>query len=401
MSLKTQYEMKKQLKKLSSIRGSGTELISVYIPSTFVISDEIGKLKDEQSQCANIKSKTTRQNVIDALEKMIQYIKLYRTPPQNGMAIFCGNISPEQSRTDIQLFMITPPYPIKVNIYRCDSQFLLDPLIAMMESTDNYVLLVMDGREATIAILSGTHVQIEKKLRSFAHAKIRKGGQSAARYERAISESINDFYKSIGDSINEVYAKYNFKLNGLIVGGPGPTKENFVRAKTLNYQIKVIGVFDTGYTDEHTGINELLEKAKDMLAEQDVIKEKKIIDRFLNEVASNGLAVFGYEKVMNVLRNNNAMHVMISEGLELTEVKYKCGSCSVEFTAVEKGDTRQSRHSCGGTLEILSQEDAVEKVISIAERLNIDLTFISSETSYGRQFLLGFDGIAAMLKYKS
>ena len=400
MSLITQYELKKQVKKLSSIHGSGTELISVYIPSIFVISDEISKLKDEQSQCANIKSKTTRQNVQDAIEKMLQYIKLYRKPPANGMAIFCGNISPEQSRTDIQLFAVEPPYPIKVNIYRCDSEFLLDPLMAMLESTDNYVLLIMDGREATIALLSGTHVQVEKKLRSFAHAKVRKGGQSAARYERAISESINDFYKTIGDSINDVFAKYNFKLNGLIVGGPGPTKENFVKAKTLNYQIKVLGIFDTGYTDEHTGINELLEKAKDMLAEQDVIKEKKVIDKFMNEVASNGLAVFSYEKVKNVLLNNNVIRLIVSEDLELTEVKYKCSSCNAEFNAIEPGNSRQMRHSCAGSLEIISQEDAVEKLIQIAEKLNIDITFISSETSYGRQFLLGFNGIAAMLKYK-
>lgn len=401
MSLIKDYELKKQLKKLSSIHGSGTELISVYIPQDFVISDEISKLKDEQSQSSNIKSKTTRLNVQNAIEKMVQYIKLFRKPPLNGLAVFCGNISSEQAKTNIQLFSIEPPQPIKVNIYRCDSEFLLDPLYAMAESRDSFVLVVMDGREATIALLKGTHMTVEKKLRSFAHAKVRKGGASAGRYERAISESINDFYKSVGDSINDVFLKYNFKINGLIVGGPGPTKDNFVKAKVLNYQIKIIGVFDTGYTDEHTGINELLEKTKEVLAEQEVVKEKKIIDRFLGEVANNGLAAFGYEKVKNMLLNNNVTKLIISEDLELTNVKYKCSSCNEEIDAIEEGNARQTRHSCGGSMDIEKQDDAIEEIIEIAEKMNIEIIFISAQTSYGNEFLLGFHGIAALLKYKT
>ncbi len=401
MSLIKDYELKKQLKKLSAIHGSGTELISVYIPTDFIISDEISKLRDEQSQSSNIKSKTTKLNVQGAIEKMIQYIKLYKRPPINGLAVFCGNVSSEQAKTDIQLFAMEPPQAIKVNIYRCDSVFLLDPLYAMMESKDIFVLTVMDGREATIALLNGTNIEIEKKLRSFAHAKVRKGGASAGRYERAISESINDFYKSVADSINEVFLKHNFKINGLVIGGPGPTKDNFVKSKNLNYQIKIIGVFDTGYTDEHTGINELLEKAKDILAEQEVVKEKKIMDRFLNEVANNGLAIFGYEKVKNMLLNNNVVKLIISEDLELSNIKYKCSSCNEEIDAIEEGNSRQTRHSCGGSLSIEIQTDAIEEIIEIAEKMNIEIIFISAQTSYGREFLLGFHGIAAMLKYKT
>lgn len=401
MSFIKDYELKKQLKKLSAIHGSGTELISVYIPTHFVISDEINRLKDEQNQSSNIKSKSTRLNVQGAIEKMIQYIKLYKNPPKNGIAVFCGNTSSEQAKSEIQLFALEPPQQIKVNIYRCDSAFLLSPLYAMMESKDSFVLVVMDGREATIAMLNGTNIAVEKKLRSFAHAKVRKGGASAGRYERAISESINDFFKSVADSINDVFLKHSFRINGLVVGGPGPTKDNFVKSKNLNYQIKVIGVFDIGYTDEHTGINELLEKAKSVLSEQEVVKEKKIVDRFLNEVSNNGLTVFGYEKVKNMLLNNNILKLIISEDLELNNIKYKCSSCNEEINVIEEGNTRQTRHSCGGTLSIKTQTDAIEEIIETADKMNIEIVFISAQTSYGSEFLLGFHGIAAMIKYKT
>ncbi|MGC9191014.1 MAG: peptide chain release factor aRF-1, partial [Candidatus Micrarchaeia archaeon] len=276
--MKKEYDIKKELKRLKSIRGSGTELISVYIPPGFYIADEIARLRDEYGQASNIKSKTTRLNVQGAIERIMQYLKLYKEPPKNGLAVFAGNISSIQANPDIELFALEPPMPIKANIYRCDSTFLLEPLESMLEAKDQYILLVMDGREATIALLKGTHISVEKKLHSFAHAKVRKGGQSAARYERAINESIDDFYKEIGDSINAVFVKYGGKINGLIVGGPGPAKDNFVKSKVINYQIKVLGVFDTGYTDEHNGVDELLEKAKELLAEQASVKERKIME---------------------------------------------------------------------------------------------------------------------------
>ncbi|MDE1833630.1 MAG: peptide chain release factor 1, partial [Candidatus Micrarchaeota archaeon] len=131
-----EYEVKKELKRLRSIRGSGTELISIYVPPDFQISDEIGKLKEESSQASNIKSKSTKLNVQGAIDKLIQYLKLYKAPPKNGLAVFAGNISSIQAKPDIELFSIEPPYPVKSNIYRCDSTFLLEPLEAMLEATD-------------------------------------------------------------------------------------------------------------------------------------------------------------------------------------------------------------------------------------------------------------------------
>ena len=48
-----EYEIKKELKRLSSVRGQGTELISLYIPPDSQISDAVGKLKEEYGQAGN------------------------------------------------------------------------------------------------------------------------------------------------------------------------------------------------------------------------------------------------------------------------------------------------------------------------------------------------------------
>ena len=399
MEMKKEYNIKKELKRLNSVKGQGTELISIYVPHDFSITDEIGKLKEEHGQAGNIKSKSTRLNVQGAIDKIIQYLRLYKEPPKNGFAVFAGNISSIQAKPDIELFSIEPPQPIKSNMYRCDSSFLLEPLEAMMEAKDAYALVVMDGREATVAMLKGTNVVVDKKIKSLAHAKMSKGGQSSARFGRIIEESIENYYQNVGVAINEMCAKYQFKINGLIVGGPGPAKDNFVRSKNLNYQIKVLGTFDIGYTDE-SGLDELLEKAKNLLSEQAAVKENATMEKLLNEVSRNGMATYGYENVRNALKNDNVTKLILSEDLELTEVAYKCSMCGIEITAVEKGNSRQDKHTDGGNLNVIRQEDPIEKLIDLADSKGIEVVFISTNSHRGNELLLGFQGIAAMLKYK-
>jgi peptide chain release factor subunit 1 len=124
------------------------------------------------------------------------------------------------------------------------------------------------------------------------------------------------------------------------------------------------------------------------------------MDRFLEEVARNGMSTYGYEKVKNAVDNDNASKLIISEELELTLVSYRCSNCKQEMTDVEEGNFRKTKHECGGNLEMVSQADVVEELIELAEKKGVEMVFISSESPHGKQLLLGFKGIAAMLRYR-
>ncbi len=393
------YSIMKELKRLKSIRGSGTELISVYIPSGFQLNEEISKLREEYSQSSNIKSKSTRTNVLGAIDKIIQYLRLYKHTPKNGLAIFCGNISDNPSKTTIEIFSVEPPTPLGVNIYRCDSTFMLEPLEMILSNQESYCILTMDGREATIGLLKGSHIQVVRRLNSTAHAKVRKGGQSAQRYERAIEESIHDYVKRISESINDVYVQNNFKIKGLLVGGPGPAKEGFLKAHTLNYQIKILGTFDVGYTDEF-GLHEVVEKAAELMKEEEAAKERKILERFISERVRNGLAAAGYEETKNALANKQVETLIISNEIQLHKVTYRCPKDGSVFERFEYGDIRLQKHDCGTNLAIEKTEDAAEELIDIAESSNVPIFFASSDSSLGKEFLMGFKGIGAILRYK-
>ena len=172
-----EYEFKKMLKKLSKYSGVGTQLISVYIPAGSPVHDTTNKLREEVSQASNIKSKSTRLNVIGALERIIQNLKQYKKTPKNGIAVFCGNVSNNPAKVDIELFAIEPLEPLKVGAYRCDNRFFLDPLKRMVEdSGEAFGIVVVGGRETTLALVKGTETKIVSKINSTAHQKIRKGG---------------------------------------------------------------------------------------------------------------------------------------------------------------------------------------------------------------------------------
>jgi peptide chain release factor subunit 1 len=68
LSQRQKYDLKRQIEELKTCKGKHTELISLYVPPSKQISDVTAYLKNEFSQSQNIKSKTTRKNVLSAIE---------------------------------------------------------------------------------------------------------------------------------------------------------------------------------------------------------------------------------------------------------------------------------------------------------------------------------------------
>src|SRR3989338_192934 len=101
LSSKQQHDLKKFIKELEHYKGRHTELVTVYVPAGYGLVKIIQQLQQEQGTAANIKSASTRKNVVDALERMVQHLRLFRQTPQNGLASFSGNVGPE-GRQDLK-----------------------------------------------------------------------------------------------------------------------------------------------------------------------------------------------------------------------------------------------------------------------------------------------------------
>jgi len=354
------FKLKKLISELKKYRGRHTELVSVYIPQEYDLNKVIAQLVQEQGTASNIKSASTRKNVIDALERMIQHLKLYQKTPPNGLAVFSGNVAEREGDSDVKVWSIEPHLPLKIRIYRCDKAFVTEPLEQMLESKDSYGLVVMDRREATIALLNGKSVTILAKTHSMVPGKFKAGGQSAMRFLRLREGAAKDFYKKVAEYMKEQFL--NRELKGIIVGGPGPTKYELVEGNYITNDVKkkIIAVKDITYTDEF-GINELIEKSEDVLAEAEITEEKSLMHKFFDMLAKNPSKVaYGKEIVFSMLSAGVVDVLLLSESLE---------------------------------------DDEIEKFESEAEKFGTTVKIISTETSEGVQ-LKELGGVAALLRYE-
>ena len=259
-------ELQEIVEELESYRGRQTELITVYISAGYEAVSVQKQLEAEQSTAKNIKSTSTRKNVTEALEKIVRHLKEFKKTPENGLAVFCGNISKVEGQDDLRLWSIEPIMPLKVRLYRCDKEFVLEPLKEQLAVSEIYGLLVMDRKEATIGVLEGKRIEIIQKMTSGVPSKVRAGGQSSQRFHRITEGLTKDFYKRIANTMKETFFD-NPKLKGIIIGGPIPTKDEFVDGEYLPTQLqaKVLGKLDIGGSDE-SGIKELVVKSQTLLA---------------------------------------------------------------------------------------------------------------------------------------
>lgn len=353
-------KLQESIEELESYRGRHTELITVYIPAEANINQTVNQLTSEQSTAQNIKSKSTRNNVIDALERLVRHLRLYKKLPENGLALFCGNISKVEGQDDIKIWAIEPPFPLKVRFYRCDQTFVLEPLKDMLEAKEVYGLIVIDKKEATFGILSGKMIKILRHITSGIPSKHHVGGQSSQRFERAHEELTKEFYRRASDDIKELFFEMPH-LKGLLLGGPGPTKEDFLKEGKLitELQKKIIAIKDLGYADEH-GIKLLVEASQDVLLEEEITKEKKILDKFFTSLAvSPEKTAYGTENVKKALEAGAVSHLLISTTFD-----------------------RKIAHE-------------FEK---LAVSTNTEIFYISIETNEGLQFK-NISGIGAILRY--
>jgi len=399
---RARYDFKRKLEELRTLKGRGTELISMYIPPDRQISDAAQYLRNELSQSSNIKSKTTRKNVTSAIESILSKLKMYRRVPENGVVFFVGHVPKGGDQTTMISHVVEPPEAISTYLYRCDSQFYLDPLEVMLEDKERYGLVVVDRSEATVGMLVGPRIDVIKNLPSRVPSKHGRGGQSQRRFERLIEEAAHEFFKKVGDVATDAFLDQ--KLKGILVGGPGGTKQFWVEHDYLHHEVKkkLIDTFDTGYTNEH-GLKELVENAAHAMTHMALTREKEIMRKFMKEVIKErkGLASYGEVQVRSLLDQGAVDILIISEGLRKYRVNITCQACNFSKTNTisTKEENITTCPECGSPRVEGTIEDIVDELSDSAESLGTKVEIISEDSEEGKILMTAFGGIAALLRY--
>ncbi len=406
------YKIRKTLEELSKKSGRGTELISVYIPKGKQLHEIISSLQQEQGTADNIKSDLTRSHVVDSLGKVVQRLKLYKKTPDRGLVMFCGALPPEEGgplgSEVVTVWEVDPPKDLNQYLYRCDDHFHVDILKDMLKDDNLIGFLAIDAKDAGWGLLHGDKIEVLGQTGSGVAGKHRQGGQSAKRFQKLREMELSYFYNRVAQTTREYFIDI-YPVKGLIISGPGPTKEDFINGNYLEYRLQnnIISTIDASYSGAE-GIREAFAKSSDILGGFRLVEEKKLVEDLFREINGNsGKGSYGLQEVIEFLKNNVVKTLIITNDTNLNRVEGKCKRCKhiqeeiVERPLVIPKKTEYSNKPCPkcNVMEVeVNEQDVIDYLELLAAKTGTQLEVISGSAEHGNM-LASLGKVGAILRY--
>lgn len=289
-------------------------------------------LRQELSITDNIKLKRTKEKVQRALTSAMDRLSNLSKVPPNGLVLFAGE---DDETSEFICLMFSPPDPVALYYYRTDKYFHTEFLEAMIEESDVYGLVIIERDEATIGLLKGASLIVLDEIEGYIPGKHSKGGQSQRRYDRIIEELVDEFYKRVGELINKYFLPYleSNKLKGILIGGPGYSKSDFVKGDYIDYRLreKVINTLIDVSAQGEPGLKELVMKASELIKGHRYVETINAIEEFKYHLAKDdGLALYGVSEVLRALELGAVKALIVVEDYpnvdELNEISKKRGA---------------------------------------------------------------------------
>ncbi|OKO89702.1 Eukaryotic peptide chain release factor subunit 1 [Penicillium subrubescens] len=401
------WKVKKLIKRLESARGNGTSMISLIIPPKDQISRAAKMLAEEYGTASNIKSRVNRLSVLSAITSTQQRLKLYNKVPPNGLVVYCGEIITAEGKERKINIDFEPFKPINTSLYLCDNKFHTEALSELLESDQKFGFIIMDGNGALFGTLSGNTREILQRLSVDLPKKHGRGGQSALRFARLREEKRHNYVRKIAELAVQNYIT-NDKVNvaGLVLAGSADFKNDLNQSDMFDQRLqsKVIKVVDVSYGGEN-GFNQAIELAAETLSSVKFIQEKKLIGKYFEEISQDtGKICYGVEDTLKALELGAAETLIVFENLDVTRwvLKDSAGGEVVLHTTKTQETNRElfQDKETGGEMEVIDSSSFLEWLAEAYKDFGAELEFVSDRSSEGNQFVKGFGGIGAILRYK-
>ena len=387
---------------------NGTSMISLIIPPNEQISEIQTKLTEERGKAARIKSRANRQSVIAAIVSSSERLKLYSKIPTNGLVIYCGSVISEDGRSVKKLIKDFEPYrPINGSAYFCGEYFYVDPLRELLEDSQKYGFIVLDGSGVLFATLQGHTKIIIKEVKVDLPKKHNKGGQSAPRFGRLRVIKRHNYLHKVSDMAVRIFIIDNKpNVSGLILAGSGELKNELYKSDLFDPRLskKVLKVVDVSYGSEN-GFNEAIRLSEEVLENVNYIQEKNLIAKFFNEInIDSPKIVFGVNDTMRMLEMSVVDLLIIWEDLDYARIVLVDADKSehviyLKSEQLSEGSKTFKNLKSGIECQILKIEPLNEWLIENYKNLGFKLQFITDKSPEGSQFIKGFGGCGAFLRY--
>ncbi|KAF7133687.1 hypothetical protein CNMCM5793_004985 [Aspergillus hiratsukae] len=401
------WKVKKLIKRLEAARGNGTSMISLIIPPKDQVSRAAKMLAEEFGTASNIKSRVNRLSVLSAITSTQQRLKLYNKVPPNGLVVYCGEIITSEGKERKINIDFEPFKPINTSLYLCDNKFHTEALSELLESDQKFGFIVMDGNGALFGTLSGNTREVIQKLSVDLPKKHGRGGQSALRFARLREEKRHNYVRKIAElAVQNFITNDKVNVAGLILAGSADFKNDLNQSDMFDQrlQAKVIKVVDVSYGGEN-GFNQAIELSSETLSNVKFVQEKKLIGQYFQEISQDtGKVCYGIDDTLKALELGAAETLIVYENLDVTRYVLKTSSGSEVIVHATKAQEENRElftdKETGAEMEVVEQTSFLEWLAENYKDFGATLEFVSDKSSEGNQFVKGFGGIGALLRYK-
>lgn len=364
------WKMKKLIQRLRDCRGNGTSMISLIIPPNTQISQINKLLTEEYGTATNIKSRVNRLSVLDAITSTQQRLKLYTKIPPNGLLLFCGTILTPEGKEKRVTIDFEPFRPINTSLYMCDNRFHVEGLSELTQDTECFGFIIVNGDSCLFGTLKGNTREVLYSFTVELPKKHGRGGQSALRFARLRMEARHNYLRKVAELATQYFITDDqCNVRGLVLGGSADFKTDLSKSDMFDARLqnKVLVIVDVAYGGD-SGFHQAIHLASESLGNVRYVREKKLILQFFTEIDIDSGKV--------------------------------CFTVSDTIRALELGAV--------DTLIVWEQSpnmihDNVPFVEWIAEHykeFGAKLEFVTDCSQEAHQFVRGFGGIGAILRWK-
>ncbi|KAJ3452718.1 eukaryotic peptide chain release factor subunit [Anaeramoeba flamelloides] len=400
-------KMKITLKKLRESIGIGTSVITMIMPAgrdqlskaTHHIIDELGKAK-------NIKSRKNKQSVITALLSAQNKLKMITHLPKNGLALFCGAVEDPDGKERKTSVMIEPLKPVRQKVYLCDKRFHTEVLERQLVETDKYGFIIIDGHGCLFGTLSGSVKTVLHKFTVDLPKKHNKGGQSKERFQRQRLEARHNYIRKVSEQSKKCFFKDGkIAIKGIVLAGSADLKKVLNSSDLLDYRLrdKIISVVDINY-GFNNGFTQAINLTQEKLNSLKLIKEKKIVNQLFDNIRlGNNKTAIGAKETISALTDGMVETLIVWDSLEMMRYEVVNTENEKSYLHLSKKESEKSSNfidrKLKTPLKILSKIDLFEWLLENYSNYSSNISVVTDNSSEGSQFVQGFNGIAAILRY--
>ncbi|GAX21072.1 peptide chain release factor subunit 1 [Fistulifera solaris] len=403
------FKVKKLIKNLEAARGNGTSMISLIIPPGDQISRVNKMLSDEYGTASNIKSRVNRSSVLSAITSTQQRLKLYTKCPKNGLVLYCGTVITEDGKERKVNIDFEPFRPINTSLYLCDNKFHTEDLQELLMDDECFGFIVMDGNGCLYGNVQGSNREILHKFSVDLPKKHGRGGQSALRFARLRLEKRHNYVRKVAEMATQLFVPDGQRPNvrGIVLAGSADFKAELMRSDLFDPRLVkiVVKLVDVSYGGEQ-GFNQAIELAADALANVKLMKEKKLLQRYMDEISQDtGKYCFMVEDTLKALDLGAVEDLIIWDNLEVSRYVLRNQTTGEEKVVhlskeEEKNDEHFRDPESGTELETIEKEALVEWFANNFKQFGCNLEFVTDRSGEGTQFVKGFGGIGGILRWK-